>query len=61
MGSEEETDETFFRRERRERGSTPVNSGIRLKIPRSRYINTSLPIDVKKAQKHVHEMLGHLG
>ena len=38
-----------------------MNSGIRLKIPRIRYIDTGLPTDVKKAQKHVHEMLGHLG
>ena len=61
LGSEEETDEKNFRRVRRERKSTPVNSGIRLKIPRNRYINTGLTTDVKKAQKHVHEMLGHLG
>ena len=61
LDSEEETDEKFFRCVRRERESTPVNSGIRLKIPRNRYINTGLPTDVKKAQKYVHEMLRHLG
>jgi hypothetical protein len=33
-----EPDEKFFRRVRRERESTPVDSGIRLKIPRNRYI-----------------------
>ena len=61
MDSEEEVDEKFFRRVRRERESAPVNSGIRLKILRNRYINTGLHTDVKKAQTHVHEMLGHLG
>ena len=63
MDSEKETDEKFFRRLRRDRESTPINSGIHLKIPRtdSGYINTGLPTDVKKDQKHVHEMLGHLG
>ena len=61
LDSEEENDEKFFRRVRRERERTPVNSGIRLKIPRNRYVNTGLPTDVKKTQKHVHEILGHLG
>jgi hypothetical protein len=58
---EDETDEKFFRRVRRERESTPLTTGIRLKIPRNRYVDTGLPADVKKAEKHMHEMLGHLG
>ena len=55
---EEETDEKFFRRVRRERESTPLTTGTRLKIPRNRYVDTGLPADVKKAEKHMHEMLG---
>jgi hypothetical protein len=51
----------IFRRVRRERESTPLTAGIRLKIPRNRYVETGLPADVKKAEKHMHEMLGHLG
>ena len=60
---EEETDEKFFRRVRRERESTSLTTGIRLKIPRNRYVDTgsAVPADVKKAEKHMHEMLGHLG
>jgi hypothetical protein len=58
---EDENDEKFFRRVRKERESTPLTTGIRLKIPRNRYVDTSLPADVKKAEKHMHEMLGHLG
>jgi hypothetical protein len=60
---EEETDEKFFRRVRRERESTSLTTGIRLKIPRNRYVDTgsAVPADVKKAEEHVYEMLGHLG
>ena len=60
---EDETDENFFRRVRRERESTPLTTGIRLKIPRNRFVDTGLPADVKKAERHImrYEMLGHLG
>ncbi len=58
---EDETDEKFFRRVRREREITPLTTGIRLKIPRNRYVDTGLPADVKKAEKYMHEMLRHLG
>jgi hypothetical protein len=61
LDTEDETDEKLFRRVRRERESTPLTTGIRLKIPRNRYVDTGLPADVKKAEKHLHEMLGHLG
>ncbi len=56
---EEETDEKFFRSKKRK--STLLTTGIRLKIPRNRCVDTGLPADVKKAEKHMHEMLGHLG
>jgi hypothetical protein len=32
-----------------------------LKIPRNRYVDTGLPVDVKKAEKYMHEILRHLG
>ena len=40
---EEENDEKIFRRVRRERESTPPTTGIRLKIPRNRYVHTCMP------------------
>ncbi len=60
---EEETDEKFFRRVRRERESTSLTRGIRLKIPRNGYVDTgsAVPADVKKAEKQMREMQGHLG
>jgi hypothetical protein len=60
---EEETDEKFFRRVRRERESTSLTTGIRLKIPRNGYVDTgsTVPADVKKAEKQMREMMGHLG
>ena len=51
-----ETDDAFFKRERREKQLTP----IRLKIPRSRFYDNSQPKDIQKQQRFIHETLGHL-
>jgi hypothetical protein len=48
---EEGTDKKFYRRVRRERESNPLTTGIRLKIPRNRYVHTGLSADVKKTDK----------
>jgi len=55
-----ETDEAFFKRERKEKQSTPYTRPIRLKIPRSRFYDSGQPRDIQKQQRFLHETLGHL-
>ena len=55
-----ETDEVFFKRERKEKQSTPQSRSIRLKIPKSRFYDNFHPKDVQKQQWFIHETLGHL-
>jgi hypothetical protein len=55
-----ETDEAFFKRERKEKQSTPHTRPIRLKIPRSRFYDSGQPRDIQKQQRFLHETLGHL-
>ena len=55
-----ETDDVFFKRERKEKQSTPQSSPIHLKIPRSRFYDNCQPKDVQKQHRFIHETLGHL-
>jgi hypothetical protein len=55
-----ETDETFFKRERKEKQSTPQTRPIRLKIRKSRFYDSGQPKDIKKKQYFLHETLGNL-
>ncbi len=55
-----ETDEAFFKRERKEKQLTPHTRSIRLKIPRSRFYDSGQPSDIQKQQRFLHETLGHL-
>jgi hypothetical protein len=59
-GVKVETDDALFRRERKEKQSTPQSRPIRLKIPRSRFYDNSQPKDIQKQQRFLHETLGHL-
>jgi hypothetical protein len=43
-----ETDEVFFKRERKEKQSTPHTRPIRLKKPRSRFYDSGQPRDIQK-------------
>ena len=43
-----ETDDAFFKRQRKEKQSTPQSRPIRLKIPRSRFYDSCQPKDVQK-------------
>ena len=45
-----ETDDTFFKGERKEKPSTPQSRPILLKIPRSRFYDSCQPKDVQKQQ-----------
>ena len=55
-----ETDDVFFKSQRKEKQSTPQSRPIRLKIPRSRFYDSCQPKDVQKQQRFIHETLGHL-
>jgi hypothetical protein len=56
----EESDDVFFKKERKEKQSTPQTRPIRLKIPRSRFYDSCQPKDIQKQQRFIHETLGHL-
>jgi hypothetical protein len=46
-GVKVETDDALFKRERKEKQSTPQSRPIRLKIPRSRFYDNSQPKDIQ--------------
>jgi hypothetical protein len=53
-------DDSFFKRERKEKQSTPHSRPIRLKIPRSRFYDNSQSKDIQNQQRFLHQTLGHL-
>jgi hypothetical protein len=53
-------DDIFFKKEKLEKWTTPQNRPLRLRIPRSRWIDSNQPRDVQKWAKFIHEALGHL-
>ena len=55
-----ETDEAFFKRESKEKQSTPQTRPMRLRIPRSTFYDNCQSKDVQKQQWFIHETLGHM-
>ena len=58
--SKRDSDDSFFKKEKLEKRSSPQNRPLRLRIPRTRWLDTNQPKDTQKAAKFIHEALGHL-
>ena len=56
----QESDDSFFKKEKMEKRSSPQSRPLRLRIPRTRWLDTNQPQDTQKASRFIHEALGHL-
>jgi hypothetical protein len=56
----QESDDSFFKKEKMEKRSSPRSRPLRLRIPRTRWLDTNQPQDTQKASRFIHEALGHL-
>jgi hypothetical protein len=56
----EESDDSFFKKDKMEKRSSPQSRPLRLRIPRTRWLDTNQPQDKQKDSRFIHEALGHL-